>query len=103
MKNFIYAVICGLALTGLTGCPGTTPAPTPAPTPTPPTDTSNCSKACDHMAELKCPEGQPLSDGTSCAKWCEDTQNSGHALNPTCAISIATCADLANCQPSNAQ
>jgi len=61
-----------------------------------PDDTPSCPSACAHLRELGCEEGQPLEDGTSCEKFCEDTQNAGHALRPSCATTIQTCAELAS-------
>lgn len=59
-----------------------------------PTDTPSCPTACQHLRDLGCEEGAPLEDGTSCEKFCEDTQNSGHALRPSCVMTITTCAEL---------
>ena len=67
------------------------------PIPIEPTDTANCASACKHLQELDCEEGQPLEDGTSCTKFCEDTQKSGHALNPTCVMGIQTCEGINTC------
>ncbi len=90
MKYFF--IVLSLALLGCPPKDGHDPViPTPRP---PPTDTADCGKACDHMKELHCPEGEPLEDGTSCQKFCEDTQNSGHALNPSCIVKITTCKQI---------
>lgn len=77
----------------LVGCPSV-----PKPTPHVPDDTPSCASACIKLDKdhLNCEEGKPLDDGTSCQKFCEDTQNSGHALRPSCILSVdvKTCADI---------
>lgn len=65
-----------------------------------PDDTASCAEACIHLQELRCPEGerlQPDKDhpkGQTCTEFCEYTQYSGHALNPSCVAKIAKCEDL---------
>lgn len=59
-----------------------------------PTDTPKCADACIHLRELKCVEGTPLPDGTTCESFCESTQNSGHALTPSCVMRINKCSDM---------
>jgi len=66
----------------------------PKPKPVEPDDTPNCAVACQHLLELGCEEGQPLEDGTTCTEFCEATQKAGHALNPTCVMTIERCVDL---------
>lgn len=66
----------------------------PKPTPRPPLDSSSCDAACAHLRELQCEEGFALQDGTSCEQFCHDTQDSGHALNPACVLTIRTCSEL---------
>lgn len=73
----------------LLGCPAQPPPPRALPT-----DTADCAGACAHLRELHCPEGEPLEDGTSCTMFCEETQNSGHALRPSCVIHIKACAEV---------
>ena len=63
-----------------------------------PNDTAQCGAACAHLVTLGCPEGQPLGDGTSCEKFCVDTQQAGHALAPSCIVTIKACPELAKCQ-----
>jgi hypothetical protein len=75
----------------LLGCPTRSNIPNPRPLPT---DTASCRTACDHLETLGCPEGSPLEDGTTCTKFCEDTQNSGHALNPSCVAEIKSCKEV---------
>lgn len=62
-----------------------------------PGDPSQCPAACQHLRALGCPEGDDLPDGTTCEKFCTDTQNNGHDLHPSCLASVATCADQAKC------
>lgn len=81
----------------LVGCP----KPIPKPDPQIPTDTANCTDACKHLNDLGCPEGKPLADGTTCAKFCEDTQNTGHSLKPSCVMKIQKCSDMDTIQHSN--
>jgi hypothetical protein len=57
----------------------------------------SCNDFCQHAQALQCPEGTPLADGTSCAKFCVDTEEAGHDLNTTCRIAAKNCAELANC------
>jgi len=62
-----------------------------------PNDASKCPAACQHLRELGCSEGADLPDGTTCEKFCSDTQKNGHDLHPECIASITTCSDLARC------
>jgi hypothetical protein len=59
-------------------------------------DVASCADACKHIGPqgLDCPEGLPLENGTSCQKFCEDTIGTGHALNPSCIVSVKTCSDI---------
>jgi len=57
----------------------------------------DCPAACQRLRELNCPEGDPLPDGTTCEKFCSDTQKAGHDLHPECIAKIGTCADQAKC------
>lgn len=66
----------------------------PTPTPVEPPDTSDCPAACERLQELGCPEGEPLSDGTTCVEFCIETQQRGHALNPSCVRTITRCSEL---------
>jgi hypothetical protein len=68
----------------------------PQPTPHPPIDTPSCATACQKMEGMGCEEAQPAEDGTTCQKFCEDTQSSGHALSPSCIAqdSVKTCNDV---------
>lgn len=65
-----------------------------------PTDTDKCPAACAHLQMLGCAEGQPLEDGTTCEQFCTDTQENGQPLNPTCVMSIKTCAGINACTQS---
>ena len=79
------------------GMGGATCQPVNPPIVIEPTGTENCAAACQHLVELGCPEGDPLEDGTSCTKFCEDTQRSGHPLNPTCVMKMSSCSELNGC------
>lgn len=92
MKHFTLA-LAFLALSQIMGCASCEPKPTPHP----PTDTDQCPAACEHLRELGCPEGDPLEDGTTCEKFCIDTQEAGHGLNPTCVKDITSCEEIDNC------
>jgi hypothetical protein len=85
MKTFFLALTLCLAACG--------PA-VEHPHPHLPTDTPRCPDACAHLRELKCDEGQPLADGTTCEAFCESTQSSGHALMPSCVVNIKKCSDM---------
>ena len=98
MKNKTLSIIGLLALgAALAGC--TTPGGTA--TPTNGSTTSKfeqpCKDFCQHARALQCPEGQPLTDGTSCEKFCTDTQDNGHALNTACMAKAKNCAVLRDC------
>ena len=69
----------------------------PPPVAVEPSDTDKCEGACSHLAKLKCPEAEPLADGTSCTQFCVETQKSGHALNPTCVLHINKCPEIEKC------
>jgi hypothetical protein len=69
----------------------------PQPKPVEPNDTDQCKPACVRMADLGCPEGEPLGNGMSCQQFCEDTQSRGHALNPTCLAKISSCGEIDAC------
>ena len=56
-----------------------------------------CTDFCQHARALQCPEGQALADGTSCEKFCTDTQDNGHALNTACMTKAKSCAALRDC------
>lgn len=76
----------------LAGCPNKEVI---RPNPVLPTDTPSCASACAKLEKLGCEEGKPLEDGTSCTKFCEDTQNSGHALRPSCILEkVQKCSDI---------
>lgn len=66
----------------------------PQPMPVEPKDTAMCSAACDHLYMLGCKTAEPLKDGTSCTDFCIKTQKSGHALRPSCIVTIKTCEEL---------
>ncbi len=66
----------------------------PGPIPVEPEDTNKCAAACQRLQELRCPEGEILADGTTCVQFCEQTQRNGHALNPTCVMTIESCAEV---------
>ena len=89
MKRILLMVALVFAFAALTGghCK-------PPPTPIEPEDTADCAAACKRLQELKCPEGETLPDGTTCTKFCETTQQSGHALKPSCIVSIQSCAEM---------
>ncbi|OPZ34512.1 MAG: hypothetical protein BWY99_02507 [Synergistetes bacterium ADurb.BinA166] len=64
-----------------------------------PDDTPDCPAACRHLrgedgSGLDCEEGKDLPDGTTCEKFCLDTQQSGHGLNPSCVVRVGKCSDM---------
>ena len=87
--RLLFLIFAGLLLTGST-C-------NPKPTPHPAQDTDMCPAACERLRELGCEEGEPLEDGTSCEAFCVETQESGHALNPTCVMQIDSCGEIEAC------
>lgn len=59
-----------------------------------PEDTHKCPEACSNLRSLGCEEGQDLEDGTTCEDFCRETQERGHALNPTCLATVKSCAEV---------
>ncbi len=57
-------------------------------------DTPMCPDACAHLRDLDCDEGKPLEDGTTCEAFCQSTQDSGHALRPSCVVKIKSCDEI---------
>lgn len=90
----IRVILCMLSMVFLQGA---TCQSRPPPIPIEPFDTHNCAAACMRLQDLGCPEGLPLEDGTTCTRFCIETQQSGHALNPTCVMTMSSCAELAAC------
>ena len=66
-----------------------------------PSDTNQCASACAHLRRLKCPEGAPLEDGTSCEAFCQETQGEGFPLNPGCMAKVRTCSEVSSCSVSD--
>jgi len=93
--NIVFWLGCAVVLVFCLG--GVTCQPVHPPIPIEPNDTENCAAACTHLTALGCPEGEPLEDGTSCTKFCVDTQKSGHPLNPTCVMKMTACSELEGC------
>lgn len=85
MKTFLITLFLLLAACG--------PA-ADRPHPRAPSDTPRCPDACAHLRDLDCDEGKPLEDGTTCEGFCQATQDSGHALSPTCVVTIRSCDEL---------
>lgn len=99
----LLSMLLAVALSNCDSCnPTEEPPPPPDDTshPHPPTDTDKCTAACARMTELKCPEADPLPDGTTCVDFCVQTQTSGHGLNPTCIAEIKDCAGVNTCTES---
>ncbi len=82
------------------------------PVPQPPmiTDTHECKPACEHLRELKCPDGcgpgfesecsYPDGGTYSCEDYCVNTQSNGviHVwLNPSCVKEIPSCDKIESC------
>ena len=91
MKNLATTVLAFACVVSFMGCPFVVP-PVAIPN-----DDSQCPAACKHLRFLECPEGDPLPDGTTCEKFCSDTQKAGHNLHPECLVNIFTCAAQATC------
>lgn len=81
-----------IAQVGCSGCSGSKISPLPNPAVI--TDSNMCAPACAHLRELHCPQGEPLSDGTSCETVCVETQKHGVWLNPTCVVTLQECSQL---------
>lgn len=92
MKRFILIILAITTIT-LWGCPRQIKPPRPEPKE--PTDTEWCDDACDWLKHLGCPEGEDFEDGTTCAEFCVDTQQAGHALNPKCIVTeVDQCSEI---------
>ena len=57
-----------------------------------------CADFCQRLQALKCQEGEPLADGTSCETFCINTQEAGHDLKISCILQIQSCAELQRCR-----
>jgi hypothetical protein len=93
--KFVQVILAGVLVVLMMGA--TCNNVRPPPIAIEPEDTHNCAAACTKLQELGCPEGDPLPDGTTCTKFCEDTQQSGHPLNPTCVMGMSSCDELPGC------
>jgi len=74
----------------------------PGVSPTVPTDTAFCRPGCEHLqsltgkdGKLSCEEARPLhmpsGEIISCEKFCQDTQNAGRNLYPSCWLEVTSC------------
>lgn len=102
MKTIILTLVALV----LIGCPASTPRPAPVI----PTDTASCPSACQHLRDLGCPEGTPIPNpdhpedrslASTCEQFCQDTQEAGHALQPSCVMRVRKCSDMQTVQNSN--
>ena len=91
LKMFALVMLSGMLLGA--SCRGIHPPPIAVE----PNDTENCPAACENLRVLGCPEGEVLEDGTTCEKFCADTQEAGHGLNPTCIMTMKACSELEAC------
>ena len=100
---FGAVVLLGM-LSGCPSPPGPTVSPPPGPTVSPPVDLERsrfkqpCADFCQHLRALKCPEGEPLPNGTPCETFCIVTQEEGHNLNIPCILQIQNCAEQERCR-----
>jgi len=86
----------------LAACSG---KPSPPPIVVQPNDTADCGAACDHLNKLGCEQGKSFkaldAQGkeitVTCKMFCEQTQKQGHALSPSCVLTILTCAEIEKC------
>lgn len=88
MKKTIYAFVAILAIFVFTA--GTCER---LPDPEIPDDTPDCEAAGANLVRLECKEAW-LPDGTSFQNYCEDVQEKGHALNPSCLKDIKACSEI---------
>jgi len=84
-------MLIAFATIALWGCCTTAPVPESI------EDIEFCNAACAWMAKMGCEEGQPLPDGTSCADFCRQTQESGHWINPRCLATTTGCEQINDC------
>ena len=99
MTGNSFPMVGLLLLAALGGCasPGGKTGGHAAATPAHSKFEQSCNDFCQHAQAMQCPEGTPLADGTSCAKFCIDTEAAGHDLNTACRIAAKNCAELAGC------
>lgn len=90
--RFLPAFLIGVALDiAMAGCPPT-PVPDPGPQPVP--VGSACSRACDNLASLECPEGLD----SSCAATCQKVQDGRLTdFKPECLAAAKTQAEASAC------
>lgn len=89
---FLFLVACA-------ACPSTTPTPAPAPiSPLGASDAGDlCSRACDVLSSLGCPEGASVDGGKTCAEVCRETQGGTFNINPTCIAHATTANEVMAC------
>lgn len=104
MLNKSFAVLFLFCII-LIGCPPT-PLPKVAdPSPVTPTDTSFCQLGCDYLQTLTgrdgkpgCEEARPLvmpdHSIVSCVSFCQETQNNGRNLYPSCWLKVKKCEEI---------
>ena len=92
MKQTAQALAILFALAVLTGA--SCQRPSQMPVVIQPDDTADCGAGCAHLKKLGCPEGDVLPNGTTCKAWCEETQKKGHALGPSCWVTVKECTNL---------
>lgn len=103
----LYKFLLGLpVIFALCACPPGREAPSPRPEPM--TDTEWCVPMCAHLAELKCPEAEPVYDNdlkttVTCAEWCQGLQINGSFLNPRCISRVLTCDQIESARQKDPQ
>lgn len=97
-RHLVLGALIALPLALATACPRNDEWIPPRPKPVDAGTPADCASACARMQELKCPEGQPDEEGTSCQVICEHVEASGTVtLDPACVTRITTCSDLDRC------
>ena len=90
---FWIALLLAVATLGACAAP-LPPVPPERPAPAP----ASCAAACEHMAELGCPEAEPTPGGATCVEVCENAETSDYArLRPDCVSEITDCTQLDAC------
>jgi hypothetical protein len=83
----------GLVVAFAIGC-----APTPGPAPVDAGLLDDCRRACQRLAELKCPEAEPTPDGGTCVDVCWNAESSGYVtMRPACVAEITACDQIDDC------
>ncbi len=62
--------------------------------------TTGCIGACSHLKDMKCPEAEPTTKGSTCVEVCENASSDGSPISfqTDCVIQAHSCNDANACQ-----